>query len=802
MHAQFVAPAQRGLGTILLFTLPLAACNNVVSGPSEARLPDIEKPAPGVDKPGLPDFGDDPQLNLGLTLYETNCAGCHGTMEISTKKNRSAEQIRAAFTGIPSMATVGTRVTDAEVDAISAALIAAAPNTGFDPPIDITDLPSCEAQADPGRVTVHKLNNTEYNNSVRTLLDLPNSYTPGAALPRDGVGLSNFNNDAQALSITAAGFRKYLDAAESAVAYAFDSGAQSATCEAEVMRNLLAADSEDFAAWEQGSATVLKIDTESDPKGSLTAEHLTMPSAAGTYLRLQQGAYAVDQTVTFSVFARAKTGNQLVLRITGTEGPESTTFALGNDWRRLYVTQKTTGGSVMVSLENSNGIDHEVDAAIWGAQFEVGNLTDYIQSNGSNPATPLARVCVISRLEEFAAAAFRRPITNDERARLGNVVDSALAEGQELTAALQLGMQWVLIAPAFLYRTVAHPNPDAISHVTTLNPFELASRLSYFLWSAPPDAALLEQAADGSLANDASLIAAVDRMLRDPRARSLTDNFALRWLHFDKLDASTPDSGLFPSFSMALRADMQTETQLLLDEVLTGDESIMRLLDADHTYLNQRLSEHYGFGNVVGNDRWERVPLPAERFGLVTHASVMTLTSNPDRTSLVQRGQWVLENLLCQAPPPPPANVDPNLDPDFDGTLRERIEAHRADAACISCHETMDNIGFGLEHFDAVGRWRETYSDGAAIDDTGVLPDGRRFQGAADLAQVLERDPYYRICFTEKLLSYALGRTLNSADQCTVNRMARDATGDSKSFSDLVKAVVTSDPFRKQRGGL
>ncbi len=329
-----------------------------------------------------------------------------------------------------------------------------------------------------------------------------------------------------------------------------------------------------------------------------------------------------------------------------------------------------------------------------------------------------------------------------------------------------------------------------------LNGFELASRLSYFLWSSMPDQRLFDLAQAGELNKRDVLVAEAKRMLADPKSRALVDNFAGQWLQLRDLSRLMPDPEKFPDFDGALRTAMRRETEMFFETMIREDRSVLELLDANFTYVNERLARHYGIPEVSG-DRFQRVPLADGRRGVLTHASILLLTSNPTRTSPVKRGKWILENMLAEPPPPPPANV-PELEEDAEtlGSLREQMEQHRANASCAVCHRTMDALGFGLENFDAIGAWRD--KDGQyTIDASGELPGGRKFDGAAELVKILvdeKKDEFCR-CLAGKLLVYGLGRGLGSYDRCTVNDCVAIMKENEYRFSALVTAIVTSDPF-------
>lgn len=395
---------------------------------------------------------------------------------------------------------------------------------------------------------------------------------------------------------------------------------------------------------------------------------------------------------------------------------------------------------------------------------------------------------------EFAQKAFRRPLTEEQRRQFADMRRAARSAGLSEDESIKHVMTAILVSPQFLFRLEQDPPPG--ESVRPLDDYELASRLSYFLWSTMPDDELFDRAARGELKQPAVLTAQVERMLKDPKARALVDNFAGQWLQLRDVAKVTPDPGLFPEFDEALRQAMRMETELLIMNIIREDRSILEFLTADYTFVNRRLARHYGLPAVDSED-FVQVPVPKGRRGVLTHASILTLTSNPTRTSPVKRGKWILENILGEPPPPPPPNVPELEEVELLGSLREKMEQHRANPACAVCHQQMDTLGFGLEHFDAIGAWRDR--DGRfEIDASGELPGGRQFAEASQLMQILaeeKRNAFCR-CLIEKILVYALGRGLQSHDRCTIKQIMANLEEGGYRWSKLIVAVVLSDPFR------
>ncbi len=361
-----------------------------------------------------------------------------------------------------------------------------------------------------------------------------------------------------------------------------------------------------------------------------------------------------------------------------------------------------------------------------------------------------------------------------------------MPSGATFEQRLRIAVTAILVSPHFLFRIEPAGDRD-------LDDFELASRLSYFLWSSMPDDELFALARKGEVRPN--LREQARRMLRDPRASSLAENFATQWLQISRIDSVTPDPGRFPGVTRALLEDMRTETILLFDAVLREDRSVWELLDGEFTFVNERLAKHYGLPGVRG----ERMRRVRRRGGVLAHASVLTATSNPTRTSPVKRGKWILESLLDEPPPPPPPGLDGLKD---DGkhveglTLRQRFEQHRKDPMCAACHATMDALGFGLENYDAVGRWRER--DGSLpVDATGKLPDGRSFDGPAGLRAILKQDPAFPRSLSKHMLTYALGRGVADADERALGRLVK-ALQRTPTLRRLVEEIVTLEAFTRR----
>jgi hypothetical protein len=413
-----------------------------------------------------------------------------------------------------------------------------------------------------------------------------------------------------------------------------------------------------------------------------------------------------------------------------------------------------------------------------------------------------AASCARQVIAAFLERAFRRPLTEAELGPFVKLVDLARDQGDGAEVGVRLAMRAALVSPRFLFRI----EPDPPQGTTRqLDDYEIASRLSYFLWSSMPDEELFARSKAKALSAPAELGRQVQRMLGDPRASALVDNLAGQWFYTRQLSELTPDPVIFPApaFDQSLRAAMKTETHLFLREILLGDTSATALLKADFTFANRRLAEHYGLpaSRTLGTDL-TRVVVAAgsHRGGLLTQGSWLTVTSHPDSTSPVKRGKWIMAELLCQEPPPPPPGVDNLAKGPQTGTMRQRLAMHSKVEPCRTCHQLMDDLGFGLENYDGIGRWRDN-DEGAPIDASGVLPGTTvRFNNAVELAAALQKDPRFGRCMTRKLLTYAMGRGMEEADKPALDHLTERFVSSGHRFRSLVETIATS-PLMTSRGG-
>jgi hypothetical protein len=406
--------------------------------------------------------------------------------------------------------------------------------------------------------------------------------------------------------------------------------------------------------------------------------------------------------------------------------------------------------------------------------------------------------CAKRILANLMRRAYRRSVDDRDLKKPLDLYHAGRAEG-DFDAGIELALSSVLVNPQFLFHIERDPPNVSSSIAYSVPDLELASRLSFFLWSSIPDDELLELAESGKLSQPDALEQQVRRMLADKRARSLVTNFAQQWLYLRNLESVNPDMRLFPDFDDNLRQAMRQETELFVESVIRDDRSVLDFITADYTYLNERLAKHYRIRHIYGS-HFRRVALDegSHRGGLLRQGSVLAVTSYATRTSPVLRGQWVLKNLVGAPPPPPPANVPPLKDNTVASTLsvRERLEQHRANEACASCHQTIDPVGLALENFDAVGRWRES-EEGRSVDASGGFVDGSEFVGVEGLEGALVNRPELFVrTLTEKLMTYALGRGVEYYDAPAVRAIVADGRSHDYRFSQLVIGIVQSTPFR------
>jgi hypothetical protein len=668
-----------------------------------------------------------------------------------------------------------------------------------------------QAKPNPGRPTLHRLNRTEYANAVRDLLAL--EIDVSEMLPADDIGYG-FDNIGDVLQVSPVLLERYLSAARKISRTAVGDMTLPASYQTYTIPHGLIQDdrlSETAPVGSRGGAAIrhfFPVDGEYEISVTLQRnrndEYLGLERERKLDLRLD------DQRL--QLFTIPASPKKIVL---GSGTPPDAKLRV-----RLSVKAGTreVGALFLKDTLLQEGIIDKVRDDDVKTYFEgVGSVTIAGPFNVEGPGHTATRDkifichpsgsademgCAEKILSNLAHHAYRRPITADDMPQLLALYKEGAANGG-FEAGVRLALQKILVSPEFLFRAEVDPPAAAPGSVYRVSDVELASRLSFFLWSSIPDDELLGIAEKGQLHDPAVLKAQVKRMMADARSEALIKNFVGQWLFLRNVSRISPDTTTFMTFDENLRQSMAKETELLVESQVREDHSVVDLLSTDYTFLNQRMAEHYGIKGIYGSE-FRRVKLEdPKRFGLLGQASILAVTSYPNRTAPTIRGKWVLEQLLGTPPPPPPPNV-PSLKDDQSTqklSMRQRMEMHRASPQCAACHRMTDPLGFALDNFDGIGSWRDTLGPGSGpIDSSGTLPDGTPFNGPEGLRQVLlKKKDMFVENFTERLLTYALGRGLEEYDHPVVRKIARDASADNEKWSSLILGIVNSTPFQMRR---
>ena len=694
-------------------------------------------------------------------------------------------------------------------------------------------------------MTVHRLNRVEYRNAVEDLLGLDVDIE--ALLPPDDADAEGFDNNAEVLSVSTTLMERYLTAARRISQLALGDPELASRSQSYQVPELEVQDyrtSEDLPFGSRGGLAVhhyfpldgeylFKVDLrrnfynyirglgnvphELDLRIDKTRVHTFLVGGAFEGARCatsycgsgsggfpEWGNYSVTADEELQFRMPVKAGMRLVglafhRRPALDEGvlqprPSPATFGYSTDDRQ-------DGNPAVSRLTVTGPFDG-------GAPTETASRRQLLVCNPDGEGEQAA--CAEEILSNLARRAYRRPVTSRDMTALLSFYEAGRREGG-FEAGIQTALEFLLTDPEFVFRVERRPVDAEPGVAYRIGDLELASRLSFFLWGSIPDAELLDVASEGRLSDPAVLERQVRRMLAEPRAREmLAESFAGQWFGLRLLRNASPDPTVFPEFDENLRVAMGRETRMFLEAQFRDDRPVADLLTADYTFVNERLARHYGIPDVHGN-HFRRVALPDDRrAGLLGQASILTLTSYANRTSPVTRGKWVLENLLGAPPAEPPADV-PDLETRGEGepptSVRELMEVHRRNPACATCHRTMDPLGFALENFDGIGRWRATEDTGVpgeigpAIDPSGLAPDGSPFEGASGLRQILANGEEFTATLTEKLVTYATGRRLEAADMPAVRRIQREAAEEEFRWSALILAIVNSEPFQTRRIG-
>ena len=636
---------------------------------------------------------------------------------------------------------------------------------------------------DPGRVTARRLNRNEYSNTVRDLLGV--TFRAENDFPTDDSSYG-FDTIGSVLTVSPLLMEKYLSTAEW------------------------------LAATAVGNVTLPKPYTVEAHQGNLT--HIFITDLEGT----ERVKYDADY--------------EIAVRLAGVRPADAKPFHMGL-WvdgtlvQEFPIVNRPAGPlpeqTVKTRLFLAAG-DHDLRAAYTDDEY-TGKLPidDTFQTTKNillrsfsitgpfpmqdpahrrkdlfscNPDASTA--CAEKMVATFGRRAYRRTLTRDEQAALMSFVRLAGKQGQTRRQGVQLALQAMLVSPNFLFRIERDPLAKGAADIHQISNVELASRLSYFLWSSMPDDELLNAAESGRLRTPAVLHQQVTRMLADPKSKALSTNFAGQWLELRNMEFVDPSVLHYPEWGIELRDAMTTETRMFFEHILHENRPLSEFIDAHYTFLNETLAKHYGIAGVTGPE-FRKVDLTTDqRGGLLGQGSILSMSSYRDRTSVVLRGKYVLENILGTPPPPPPPDV-PSLNEEAVGktaSLRQQMESHRSNPICSSCHSKMDPLGFGLENYDPVGKWR-TMDGKFPVDSSGTLPNGKSFTSPAELRKILAADmPNFARCLTEKLLTYALGRGLEPYDRKTVADIDRALAADNYRFQSLIHAIVDSVAFQNRHG--
>ncbi|HEX5108436.1 MAG TPA: DUF1592 domain-containing protein [Vicinamibacterales bacterium] len=751
------------------------------------------------------------------TVVRTYCATCHS----DRTRSGGLSLEHADFTDIPKAAETWEKV----IRKVRAGMM---PPPGMPrPPGDQLDAMTAfletsldraaAARPRPGRTAMHRLNRAEYANAIRDLLDLEIDAT--ALLPPDDES-SGFDNIADVLTVSPSLMERYLSASwnvsrmalgnlgitPSTVTYRVRpdlsqdqhiDGLPPGTRGGILVRHSFPVDGEytiRVRLWRNTFDLMRGMEDPHDIEIAMDGERLQLVTAGGkkdfAAMAENPGTFGAELDRRLTVRMPVKAGTHVIWATTVLKS-----HAPRDDLIKPFMRTTVDGLDIMG--------DPSVDRLTIEGPYAASGSGDTASRRKILTCTPTApaneSACARRILSALARSAYRKPVDQATLDVITGFYRRARASGGSFEGGIESALQFILASPEFLYRFEADPPNLPPGTAYRVSDLALASRLSFFLWSSIPDEPLLALASQGKLKDAAVLEQQVRRMLADPRAKTLVDNFAEQWLHLRNLKSSSPDLEAFPDFDDNLRQAMKEETTLFFESIMREDRSVLDLLNADYTFVNERLARHYGIPNIYGS-QFRRVKVPNEaRRGLLGQASILTVTSYPNRTSPVERGKWVLTNLLGVPPQPPPPNVPPLQDSASDGrvlSLRERMEKHRADPVCAGCHKAMDPIGFALENFDGVGHWR-TREDGRPIDPSGTLFNGASLDGVSGLRkEIVKRPEVFIGVMTEKLMTYAVGRGLEYYDMPAVRKVVQGARATDYRFSSIVLGIVQSAPFR------
>jgi mono/diheme cytochrome c family protein len=799
--------------SVLMGAVWMAAVATSVSTAPQSAAPGSQPPAPARTS------GSSPNHQQVVTKY---CAGCHNQRATTSATATGVVLDKADLTRIGDEAAMWEKV-------IKKLRAGAMPPAGMPRPDDATmnslvsylettlDRRAAE-NPNPGRHLPHRLNRAEYENAIRDLLAL--DVDASTLLPPDD-SVDGFDNNADSLGVSPSLLERYLSAAAKISAVAVGDPSISASSETYRIRG-------------DASQTGQNDDLPPGTRGGLMALH-TFP-LDGEYLikvkLLEINLGSIRGLEYENQLEVTVDGERVLLAPVGgaedyTQSSLNATNVVNSLAERLQVRVKVKAGqrqvgaaflqkpasqggnrlqpflrSTLIATDHT-GLPHVENVTVSGP-FNPTGVSDTPARRRLFTCTPAnpqdERVCAEKIVSTLARRAYRRPVAGADLSSLMKFYEAGQKE-KGFERGIEMALRAVLVSPKFIFRIERDPAGVKPGTPYRVSDLELASRLSFFLWSSIPDDELLDAASTGRLRKGDELDRQVRRMLADPKSQALVSNFAGQWLHIRNLRNTTPDKNDFPDFDDNLRQAFEQELDLFVGSIIAEDRSVLDLMTADYTFVNERLARHYRIPNVYG-PHFRRVTVTEDpRKGLLGKGGILLVTSHADRTSPVVRGKWILDNLVGTPPPPAPANVPPFPEetPGTPKSVRARMEQHRASPACASCHRIMDPIGLALENFDAVGVWR-TQEAGASIDASGELFDGSRVNGAIELRQSLLRRPDVLVgTMTEKLLTYALGRSVEADDMPAVRAIVKSSAADDYRFSSLVRGIVTSVPFQMRR---
>jgi hypothetical protein len=676
---------------------------------------------------------------------------------------------------------------------------------------------AAEVEPNPGRPDVHRLNRVEYTNVIRDLLGL--EINGRDLLPADDIGYG-FDNIADVLTVSPTLLEGYLSAAAKISRLAIGDTSLPPTFKIyELPRSLVQSE------W-------MGNDLPFGSRGGMVIKH-HFPVDGEYLIKVKM------QTGRFDEILGRDRDRQVDIRLDGERLGRFTITVDHRDDTRNHGEEVAADDHLEVRIPVKAGT-HEIVATLLSDRMKtegapyvfipgavdndesafydgVGSISIGGPYNITGPGVTENRErificrhsssipeadCAREIISNLVRRAYRRPVADKDLPTLLELFEQGRSKGN-FDNGIRLALQKILVSPQFMFRLERDPKGVKPGEAYPISDLELASRLSFFLWSSIPDEELLSLAERNQLSKTDTLQQQVKRMLGDPRSSQMVINFAGQWLYLRNMERVLPDPLAFPSFDDNLREALQKETELVIETMLREDRSVVELLDSDFTFVNERLARHYGIDGIYGTE-FRRVNVTDERRkGLLGHGSILTVTSYPNRTAPTIRGKWVLEQLLGTPPPPPPPNV-PSLKEDKSTkilTMRERMELHRANPTCAVCHKVMDPLGFALENFDGLGRWRETSGLGTdPIDASGVLPDGTSFDGPAGLREVLlSKQDLFVETFTERLLTYAMGRGVEYYDNPVIRKIRRNSASENYRWSAIINEIVNSVPFKMRR---